>query len=241
MVAVCGAHAQETAAKLAPGFVHLRSIESRIIQAIRYAGPENFTGKTVPGYEAAECIIVERAALALQRAQAALKPKGLGLKVFDCYRPATAVAAFVRWATSNENQPELRRRYYPNYARRDLFPRYIAKRSGHSRGGTVDLTLINLSKADQLQQPLQDGCGPHEGGAELDMGTGFDCFHTRSRTASRQISANARKNRQTLVQIMQQHGFRNYAGEWWHFTLTNEPYRRTYFDFPVIASGSGGQ
>lgn len=239
--AVQSAKAEDARANLAPGFVHLRSVDPTIMQAIRYAGPDNFTGKTVPGYRAAECIIVKEAAQALKRIQVELKRDGLGLKIFDCYRPVSAVAAFVRWAASEDTRPDLRQRYHPAFKRRHLFPGFIAKRSGHSRGGTVDLTLIDLALSDQKDEPLRDGCGPHEGGSELDMGTGFDCFDLRSQTAFRHISAEARKNRRTLVGIMQQYGFRNYSGEWWHFTLNNEPYKRTYFDFPVEAANPENQ
>ncbi len=225
---------------LPAGFVHLRSIDPTIHQSIRYAGAQNFTGKPVPGYRAAECVIVRQAAKALSGIQKQLKSQGLGLKLFDCYRPAKAVAAFVRWAVAKGENGDLKARYYPNYARWDLFPGYIARRSGHSRGGTVDLTLVDLSKTVSTQEPLRDGCGPHEGGAELDMGTGFDCFDRRSRTDSAAVSGKARKNRQKLVKIMRQHGFRNYAGEWWHFTLIGEPYRRTYFDFDVADMPQSG-
>ncbi len=235
------ANAQDAKANPAPGFVHLQSVDPTIMQAIRYAGPDNFTGKPVAGYEAAECIIVKGAAQALKRIQIDLKDEGLGLKIFDCYRPVTAVAAFVRWAASTDTSPDLRQRYHPAFKRRHLFPGFIAKRSGHSRGGTVDLTLIDLTLPEQKDEPLRDGCGPHEGGAELDMGTGFDCFDLRSQTASRHVSAEAQKNRRILVAIMQRHGFRNYSGEWWHFTLNNEPYKRTYFDFPVVAPKPGNR
>ena len=227
---VVPAHAQQ---KLPAGFVYLRTLDPTIQQSIRYAGSENFTGGPVPGYLAAECVIVRQAAKALSRIQKELKPQGLGLKVFDCYRPAKAVAAFVRWAVAKDERADLKSRYYPNYARWDLFPGYIARRSGHSRGGTVDLTLIDLSRAGSPNEPLRDGCGPHVGGAELNMGTGFDCFDRRSRTGAKSIAENPRRNRRKLVDIMRKHGFRNYAGEWWHFTLIGEPYRRTYFDFEI--------
>ncbi|MEX0347622.1 MAG: M15 family metallopeptidase [Rhizobiaceae bacterium] len=240
-IAAQSGNAQEAKTNLAPGFVHLRSVDPTIMQAIRYAGPDNFTGKPVSGYQAAECVIVKDAAQALKRVQSELKPKGLGLKIFDCYRPVSAVAAFVRWAASEDTTPDLKQRYHPAFKRRHLFPGFIAKRSGHSRGGTVDLTLIDLARPEQKNEPLRDGCGPHEGGAELDMGTGFDCFDLRSQTASKHVSDKARRNRRTLVEIMQLHGFRNYSGEWWHFTLNNEPYMRTYFDFPVVAPKSRNQ
>lgn len=221
---------------LPPGFVHLRSVDETINHAIRYAGELNFTGKPVPGYEAAECVLTKDAANALKKAQSALGPQGLGLRVFDCYRPKRSVAAFVRWAERKDDRQDLRQRYYPHHSRKALFPAYIARRSGHSRGSSVDLTLIDLSKPNSGDEPLRDGCGPHRGGVELDMGTGFDCFDAASRTDAPALPGDARKNRMKLLQLMREHGFRNYTGEWWHFTFRDEPFPHTYFDFPVRAA-----
>jgi len=218
------------------GFVHLRSVDPTIAQDIRYAGADNFTGRPVPGYDAAECVLVDGAAEALRQVQAALKAEGLGLKVFDCYRPAQAVSAFVRWAKQPAN-PNLKRAYHPRVAKNRLFPAYIARRSGHSRGAAVDLTLVDLSPASA--QASRDGgiCRRPRGRAiaraDLDMGTGFDCFDRLSRTDAPGISKIQRENRALLVRVMRQHGFRNYAGEWWHFSFRPEPYPETYFDFPV--------
>lgn len=224
------------AEKMPAGLVHLRTVDPTILQAIRYASQQNFTGEALSGYLAPECVIAERAAEALKQIQSELKPDGLSLKIFDCYRPKRAVAAIVDWAMSGERQPELKVRYYPKLEKRKLFPSFIARLSGHSRGGTVDLTLVDLDKAGSDEEGYRDGCGVHDGGAELDMGTGFDCFDSKSRTADPGISSEAKKNRRKLLRIMQRHGFRNYAGEWWHFTFNNEPYRRTYFDFPVTVA-----
>lgn len=224
------------AEKMPARFIHLRAVDPTIMQAIRYAGPQNFTGKALTGYLAPECVIAERAAEALKQIQSELKPDGLGLKVFDCYRPKRAVSAIVDWAMSGERQPELKARYYPKFEKRKLFPSFIARHSGHSRGGTVDLTLVDLDRAGSDKEGYRDGCSAHDGGAELDMGTGFDCFDALSRTAASGISSAAKKNRKKLLRTMRRHGFKNYAGEWWHFTFNNEPYRRTYFDFPVTVA-----
>ena len=218
------------------GFVHLRSVDPTIAQDIRYAGAENFTGRPVPGYDAAECVLVGAAAEALSRAQKALRTKGLGLKVFDCYRPAQAVSAFVRWAKQPAD-PALKHSYYPRVAKNRLFPTYIARRSGHSRGASVDLTLVNLSNKSPQTSPDGSVCRRPHGRAgrqaDLDMGTGFDCFDRQSRTDAPGIGKAQQENRALLVRIMRQHGFRNYAGEWWHFSFHPEPYPATYFDFPI--------
>lgn len=220
---------------LPDGFVRLRSVDPTIKQAIRYAGPWNFTGRPVPGYGAPECILTTRAAEALRDVQAVLKGDGLGLKVFDCYRPARAVAAFVRWAGRSGGDAALKQRYHPKYQRRQLLGGYIATRSGHSRGSSVDVTIVDLARLPDDKDALRDGCVAHDGGAEVDMGTGFDCFDPRSRTASSAVGQAARADRRRLLDIMRAHGFRNYAGEWWHFTLRGEPFPRTWFDFEVTA------
>ncbi len=145
-----------------------------------------------------------------------LAPLGLGLKVFDCYRPARAVAHFVRWA--RDLQDEARKpEFYPDVDKRTLFrDGYISARSGHSRGSTVDLTLLRLFD-----------------GREADMGTPFDFFGKRSWRADRSIPTEAQANRQKLAAAMRRRGFRAYDKEWWHFTLNQEPYPDSYFDFPV--------
>ena len=131
---------------LPKGFVRLREIAPQIHQHIRYAQAANFTGKPVPGYEKAECILARPAAEALKRAQTALAPMGLSLAVFDCYRPQRAVAAFMRWAANGEGDPAARARYYPRIGKTDVIPRgYVARSSTHSKGTAVDLTIVRLS------------------------------------------------------------------------------------------------
>ena len=125
------------------GFVYLRNVDPSIQQDMRYAGHDNFTMKPVPGYDAPECVLVREAAEALKAAQAELKPMGLALKVYDCYRPTRAVAAFVAWAKQPDD-PEAKLVHYPDLPKSALFPDYIATRSGHSRGATVDVTLVPL-------------------------------------------------------------------------------------------------
>lgn len=222
------------------GFVYLRDIDPSIAQEMRYAGPHNFTGRPVPGYEAAECVLVRRAAEALKAVQAELRPRGLALKVYDCYRPAQAVAAFVAWAEEPED-PAAKRAYYPNLPKAALFPDYIATRSGHSRGATVDVTLMPRARsvpAETRQEPVACTQGA-AGDTGLDMGTAFDCFDPKANTATPGITREQARNRKLLVDVMARHGFRNYPKEFWHYTFQPEPFPQTYFDFPILPRDSG--
>jgi D-alanyl-D-alanine dipeptidase len=207
---------------------------------MRYAGPNNFTGKPVPGYDAAECMLVRQAAEALKAVQADLRAKGLAVKVYDCYRPARAVASFVDWAKLPDD-PEAKSVYYPNLDKAALFPDYIATHSGHSRGATVDLTLVPLDAEAELSPATEDAkpqacTAPQQGQApdgSLAMGTTFDCFDTKANVGAQRLGEEERKNRETLRAAMLAHGFTDYSPEWWHFTLAKEPYPDTYFDFPI--------
>ena len=216
-------------------FVYLRDIDPTIQQDMRYAGPHNFTGKPVDGYDAAECVLVRQAAEALKDAQAGLRGKDLTLKVYDCYRPARAVTAFVDWAKAPDD-PHAKMTYYPNLPKGALFPDYIATRSGHSRGATTDLTLVPIG--DETKASLATGpcTAPQKGKApdgSLAMGTSFDCFDVKANTAALGLSKEERENRGVLVEALQAYGFKNYPKEWWHFTLEPEPYPDTVFDFPI--------
>lgn len=183
---------------------------------MRYAGAHNFVGRPIDGYEAPRCLLTESAAFALDRVQRALAARGLGLKAYDCYRPARAVADFAEWARDLDDQ-RMKAEFYPNVDKSRLFELgYIAERSGHSRGSTVDVTLVDLAT-----------------GAELDMGTPYDLFDPRSWPSDETVSPQARANRMTLQAVMIAHGFRPLREEWWHFTLADEPYPQTYFDVPV--------
>jgi zinc D-Ala-D-Ala dipeptidase len=218
------------------GFVYLRDVDPSIVQDMRYAGAQNFTGHPVEGYQTGECVLARPAAEALARVQASLKPKGLTLKVYDCYRPARAVAEFVAWS-KRPDDPDIKAEYYPRLDKSALFRSgYIAERSGHSRGATVDLTLAPLgTELQKTGEPgtactaperLQDG--------SLDMGTSFDCFDMRAHTITPRLKPEQMQNRALLVQAMAAQGFANYDKEWWHFTLKPEPYPSTYFDFPIL-------
>jgi D-alanyl-D-alanine dipeptidase len=218
VLAAAAAAAQET---LRAGFADAAEVVDGLVVEMRYFGTDNFMGVRVDGYEGARCILTRAAARALAAVQHDLSARGLGLKVFDCYRPARAVAHFVRWAR-NMDDVERKREYYPDIDKRDLFKEgYIAERSGHSRGSTVDLTLVR-----------RRGDG-EQGGGELDMGTPFDLFSPKSWPLDKSVSAEAQQSRALLVAAMTRRGFKPYDKEWWHFTLANEPFPRTYFDFPV--------
>lgn len=218
------------------GFVYLRDVDPSIEQDIRYAGPANFTGAPVPGYGAGECVLARDAAQALKRVQAAVAARGLTLKVYDCYRPARAVSSFVEWAKEPDD-PRAKETYYPGLEKRALFPDYIATRSGHSRGATVDLTLTPRDAKSVAQEELSACTAPQKGHApdgSLAMGTSFDCFDAKANTQAPGLSAEERSNRAVLVEAMRTAGFENYPMEWWHFTFKPEPYPDTYFDFPIV-------
>ena len=197
------------------GFVYVDEAVPGIVVDARYFGTNNFVGAKIDGYEAPRAIISEEAAAALRAANESLAPL-FGLKVFDAYRPQQAVDHFARWAKDAADQ-KTKEKYYPDVAKEELFARgFIAEKSGHTRGSTVDLTVIRLKD-----------------GAELDMGTPFDFFGEESAAAYPGITDQQRQHRLLLQSAMKAHGFVPYEAEWWHFTLDNEPYPDTYFNFPV--------
>lgn len=200
------------------GLVDIRTLVPDISQQIRYAGSENFVGTPVEGYGAARCYLRESAAQALQRVERSLRQEGFRLRVFDCYRPARAVRHFVRWAADLQDQ-RTKPRYYPNLDKTKLLGDYIAPVSGHSRGATLDLTLLDCRASDGQ-------C------VQLDMGTEFDFFDPRANTDSPQATAAQRENRQRLLQAMVQEGFRNYPQEWWHYTLASHD-SPVLYDIPI--------
>ena len=204
-------HASPTSAML----VDAGTIVPGLVADIRYASSHNFVGRPINGYRARRCLLTQPAANALAEVARDLAARGLVIKVFDCYRPARAVADFVRWARDPRDQAA-KAEFYPGVDKRTLFrDGYIASHSGHSRGSTADLTL---ARAD---------------GTELNMGTPFDFFSPRSWTAASSVTAEQHANRMRLAAAMQRRGFRGYPKEWWHFTLRNEPFPGTYFDVPV--------
>jgi D-alanyl-D-alanine dipeptidase len=235
-LAACFAALSAPAAEPMPkGFVYLRDVDPSIEQDMRYAGADNFTGKPVPRYGAAECVLVRQAAEALQKVQADVKKRGLALRVYDCYRPTQAVAAFVAWAKKPADA-RTKAMHYPNLENSVLFPDYIATRSGHSRGATIDLTLAPLEAADtpDREGPCtapQDKAAPD---GSLAMGTTFDCFDPKANTDAGGLTSREIENRQLLREVMAARGFKNYPYEWWHYTFEPEPFPDTYFDFPIV-------
>ncbi|MCA0035301.1 M15 family metallopeptidase [Mesorhizobium sp. B263B2A] len=213
---------------LPAGFVRLADVDPTIRQDIRYAGLENFLHRKASGYEAPVCILTEQAANALSGVQKAIAAKGLTLVVFDCYRPAQAVTDMGKW-TREGGPPDPQ--WYPKVKRSDLIAKgYVGELSSHSRGSTLD---VAIARADGPSAP-KPACGAIDA-VTLDFGTGFDCFDPSSETAHRPLGREAAANRKLLVDAMRAGGFKNYAREWWHFTLANEPFRIRRFDFPVSA------
>jgi len=226
------------AASLPPGFVYLRDVDPGIVQDMRYAGFNNFTGRPVPGYAAAECVLRREVAEALAKVQADLAAQNLALKVYDCYRPTRAVAAFANWARSADDAAT--RRFYPKLDKLRLFSLgYIAAHSAHSEGIAVDLTLVARDAAPAAPFDAHAAYGPCTAPAAqrapdnaLDLGTGFDCFDDKSRTASAGLTREQQRLRALLVAAMRQRGFHNYFREWWHFSYGA---RRQAQDFPIPA------
>ena len=197
-------------------FVNASDIVPGLIIDMRYFSARNFVGKPIDGYEKPVCYLTRQAGQALSKAVNAAALQGYSLKVFDCYRPARAVDHFVRWALNLEDTA-MKAEFYPSVEKKYLFrDGYIAARSGHSRGSTIDVTLVQNSD-----------------GQEIDMGTSYDFFSTQSWPSDRSVSATSQKNRQLLGELMQRNGFDGYDKEWWHFTLRHEPFPHTYFDFVV--------
>ncbi|WP_454916475.1 M15 family metallopeptidase [Xanthobacter sediminis] len=197
-------------------FVDVAQVVPDAVLDVRYAGTRNFVGAPVDGYGAARCLLTRPAAEALAGVARDARAEGFRLKLFDCYRPARAVAHFARWA-ADLSDTHTKATYYPDLDKGQLFALgYIAERSGHSRGSTLDLTLVDAVT-----------------GRELDMGTPFDLFSTMSWPGSDAVSAQQRANRQLLARLMGAHRFKPFEQEWWHFTLSDEPFPDTYFDFPI--------
>lgn len=206
----------DDAEQMPDGFVYVCDVVPGAVLDVRYYTANNFVGAPVDGYLAPQVILTSQAATKLAAVQQALAPFGLGLKVFDGYRPQRAVDHFVRWAEALEDTVT-KAEYYPDVPKENLFrDGYIASKSGHSRGSTVDVTLVDLQTK-----------------IELDMGTPFDFFGLQSWPEDAEQTGQVRANRALLQGVMMSNGFKPLSTEWWHFTLKDEPYPETYFDFPV--------
>ncbi|NLU71067.1 M15 family metallopeptidase [Streptomyces sp. HNM0574] len=221
-------------------FVALRDVAPTVLQEIRYPTRHNFVGDPVDGYRQPMCVLTRDAAEALRDAQRSFLRRGYTLKVYDCYRPQRAVDHFVRWAKDPDDE-RMKAEFYPRVAKDRLFEDgYIAEKSGHSRGSTVDLTLVRLPAAPTRPyvpgEPLKPCYAPREErfpDNSLDMGTGFDCFDTLSHTDDPRITAGQRAHRTLLKETLEAAGFTNLPEEWWHFTLEEETFPDSFFDFPV--------
>ena len=197
-------------------FVLLSDFVPGIIQEIRYFSTYNFIGDRIDGYEEPCAILTKEAARALKSVSNEMMVRGYRLKIFDAYRPVTAVKHFVLWGVEDQDI-RMKEYFYPELEKQELFAKgYIAKLSGHSRGSTVDLTLLDMKT-----------------GKELDMGSPFDLFSEVSHPDYRDLSDEQYENRIILQNVMKRNGFKPIDCEWWHFTLEDEPFPDTYFEFPV--------
>ena len=198
------------------GFVLLADYVPGIVQEIRYYSTYNFIGDRIDGYEEPCALLTKEAARALRTTANELMVQGYRFKVFDAYRPVCAVKHFMLWGIEDQDI-RMKPYFYPGLEKHELFERgYIAKQSSHSRGSAVDLTLLDMST-----------------GKELDMGSPFDLFSEISHPDSRSVTEEQYANRMILRRVMLRSGFKPIECEWWHFTLDEEPYPDTYFEFPV--------
>jgi D-alanyl-D-alanine dipeptidase len=220
------------------GFVLLRDIDPSIIQDIRYAGSNNFVGRPLAGYGAAECVVKREVGLALKRIQQELSSQKLSLKMFDCYRPARASREMWLWAQNGRETPA-ERRYNPAIPKAELFRLgYIATHSQHSTGAALDLTLVDLaadnSAAFDPAKAYADCTAPENARApegSVDMGTGYDCTDIKAHTNAPSITPAQRRWRNLLKASMAKQGFVNYWKEWWHFSLPGAG--GPAYDFPI--------
>jgi D-alanyl-D-alanine dipeptidase len=224
------------------GFVYLHEVDPTIIVSLRYATCENFVGKPVDGYNRSVAIMTKQAAEALKKVQEEVNKDGYCLILYDAYRPQQAVDHFVKWSSDINDQLK-KAQYYPRVNKADVFELgYVAKRSGHSRGSTVDLSLIKNGQSvhgiKEKKRKLLDGyiIKILDNGT-VDIGSSFDLFDTASHYDSNLIKNKFKKLRAYLKNVMEKHGFANYSNEWWHFTLKNEPFPadqdESYFNFVV--------
>ncbi len=212
---------QEVLSQDASGFVLLSEAVPQIVQEMRYFTTFNCTGARVDGYEEPVALLTKEAAEALRQAAEEAEGMGFRLRIFDAYRPVRAVECFERWELTAEDR--MKPYFFPSIDKATIFREsYIARRSSHSRGSTLDVTLLDMKT-----------------GLDLDMGGSFDLFDDISGTFSERITREQQENRMLLRALMDRAGFRGAQSEWWHFTLRNEPYPDTYFDFPVCRASVG--
>ena len=209
-------NAQYDPDEMPEGFVYVKEMIPNLRTDLRYYSSNNFIGKPIDGYIKPKCILTKEAAVALKKVQDEFEKLGFGLLIFDAYRPQLAVDHFVRWA-QDSTDTKMKDQFYPNIDKKDLFKEeYIASKSGHTRGSTVDVTIVSLKT-----------------GHILDLGGPYDLFDKRSWVSYTNITKNQRAIRLMLQRRMMKHGFKPHPKEWWHFTLAKEPYPNTYFEFLV--------
>jgi D-alanyl-D-alanine dipeptidase len=203
-------------AQLPNGFIYAEDVIPDLEVELRYFTSNNFVGQPIEGYHSNKLILTLESAQALKLVHEALQEQNLCLKVYDGYRPQSAVNHFIKWARDLDDTIN-KHTFYPDVKKRNLFKdEYIASKSGHSRGSTLDLTIIDGNT-----------------GILLDMGSAYDFFGQESWIDYTNITEKQKINRQLLQRFMLKFGFRNYPKDWWHFTLRGEPFRDTYFDFTV--------
>lgn len=215
-VPLCAAEEAEEAFSLPEGFCYVHDVIDDVILDIRYAGEHNFVGEKIDGYEASYAIMTCEAVQALKEAADIFRGMGYRIKIFDAYRPQSAVMHFVRWAEKSEDR-KMQEEFYPDFkSKQQLVDQgYIARNSSHMRGSAVDLTLTDMD------------------GNELDMGTCFDFFGKKAWHGAKNITTEQAENRVILKSVMEQCGFKPFDKEWWHYRLINEPFKTEKFNFPV--------
>lgn len=232
--------AKTNTTKMPKNFVEIREVIPNVVMDIRYFGPHNFIGEKIDGYEAPKCFLTKKAAEALANVQKELEAFSMSLKIYDCYRPQRAVNQFIKWA-EDTSDTRMRKEFYPEIDKKNLFrDKYIAAKSGHSRGSTVDLTIVPIPTPKQENyvkgQALRDCRLPASKRFKdnsIDMGTGYDCLDALSNPENPKINNEQKRNRLLLKTLMDKYGFRISQKEWWHYSLRDEPYPNTYFDFEV--------
>jgi D-alanyl-D-alanine dipeptidase len=225
--------------KLPTGFVYLKNVDPSILQNMRYDSLNNMIGRPLKGYEYGTCILTKQTADALKKAQAELKQSNYTLMVYDCYRPQDATNDLLAW--SKDSSTKMKNRFYPHIDKSNIFSdNYISDTSSHSRGSAVDLTIVPIPTPHpetyirgEVLEPCTDPYLKRFQDSSVDMGTGFDCLDPNSNSSSKNVSIVAYHHRMILKEIMEKYGFDPLDNEWWHFTLKNEPYPNTYFNFPV--------
>lgn len=212
----CAESLPAPAYQLPDGFCYVHDVIEDVVLDIRYAGEHNFVGKPIDGYLTPYAVMTVEAADALKNAADTFREMGYRLKIFDAYRPQSAVKHFVRWSQDADDM-KMQAEFYPEYKTKSRIvdEGYIARNSSHMRGSAVDLTLVDMD------------------GNELDMGTCFDYFGKRSWHGAKGLTQEQEENRELLKKVMEANGFRPFEQEWWHYRLKNEPFKTEKFDFPV--------